>query len=386
MATPFARTTRALQADNARTAWWAWGLALLLGAAWAGWFAFGRVTVLELSQSARLEVQRAAHAVAAATGGAVLRSHLAIGRDVKAGDLLLELDDRVSRLRLAESTARLAGLPARQAALRDEIAALDAARAADQAATAAGAQAALARSGEAAAQLAFARDHERRLNAELASGSVAEIDALRARAETLRQAAARDALVADARRSVLEAGGRAQQLRARVDALRGQLLVLDNDAATLRAGIERLHAEIERLRVRAPVDGSLGDVAVLGPGSVVAEGQKLAVVLPRGSLRVVAAFRPATALGRLHPGQRAQVRLDGFPWAQHGSVNARVQQVAGEVHDDALRVELALEDGTLPPAVLQHGLTGRVEVTLESVSPAVLLLRAAGQKLSGAAT
>ena len=32
MATPFARTTRALTADDARPAWWAWGLALLLAA------------------------------------------------------------------------------------------------------------------------------------------------------------------------------------------------------------------------------------------------------------------------------------------------------------------------------------------------------------------
>lgn len=398
MATPFSRTTRALVADDARPAWWAWGIALVLGGAWLAWFVFGRVTVFELSRQARLEVQRSAQTVASAQGGAVLRSHLALGREVRAGDLLLELDDRVSTLRLAEEGERLAGLPARQAALREEIAALESARGAELQAAEAAAQAAVARSGEAAAQLDFARDHERRLTAEAASGSVAEIDALKARSESRRQASARDALLADARRSTLEAAGRAQQMRSRIDALKGQLLALDAEARTLQASSVRLQAEIERLRVRAPIDGTLADVAPLGPGSVVPEGHKLAVVLPRGTLMVVAEFHPATALGRVQPGQPALLRLDGFPWAQHGSVNARVLRVDGEVRDAGapaqpgapreprLRVELAIEPGSLPPQLLQHGLSGSVEVALEQVSPAVMLLRAAGRKLAGNGT
>ena len=40
----------------------------------------------------------------------MLRSHLAIGREVKAGDVLVVLDDRVSRLHVAEAQARLAEL------------------------------------------------------------------------------------------------------------------------------------------------------------------------------------------------------------------------------------------------------------------------------------
>ena len=79
-------------------------------------------------------------------------------------------------------------------------------------------------------------------------------------------------------------------------------------------------------------------------------------------------------------GQTAQVRLDGFPWAQHGSVNARVQRVDGEVREVQ---GLQGREPRLPPQLLQHGLSGSVEVALESVSPAVLLLRAAGQKLAG---
>lgn len=380
MATPFARTTRALAAESARPAWWAWALALVLAVAWGTWFVAGRVTVVEVSRHARLELQRQAHAVAAVQGGTLQRSLLEIGRSVRAGDVLVELDARAAELRLQEVSAQLAVLPARLAALDDEIGALQAARAVDAQAASAAAQAAGARGSEAAAQLAYARELERRLGAQQLAGAVAEIDTLRARSDSARQAALRDALAADGRRQLLDAQARGHQSQARIAELQGQRAALDSQARTLAASAQRLQLDIERLRVRAPVDGVLADVVPLSPGSVVADGQRLATVLPAGSLRLVADFNPATALGRVRPGQAALLRLDGFPWAQYGSLHARVLQVAGEVRDQQLRVELALDAATTPALALQHGLPGTVEVALETVSPALLLLRAAGRR------
>jgi membrane fusion protein (multidrug efflux system) len=170
----------------------------------------------------------------------------------------------------------------------------------------------------------------------------------------------------------------------RIDALRGQLATLDGEANTLTASLARLEAEIERLRVRAPVDGTLADVAALQPGAWVAEGQHVATVLPAGGLRVVAEFAPASALGRIRPGQPARVRLDGLPWVQYGSLTARVSRVAGEVRDQHLRVELSLDGpGEIAQQLLQHGLSGSVEVTLEDVAPAVMLLRSVGRRGAG---
>ena len=49
-----------------------------------------------------------------------------------------------------------------------------------------------------------------------------------------------------------------------------------------------------------------------------------------------------------------------------------------------MRVELQLDAASAAAAglLLQHGLSGTVEVALEDVSPAVLLLRSMGQRLA----
>jgi membrane fusion protein (multidrug efflux system) len=76
------------------------------------------------------------------------------------------------------------------------------------------------------------------------------------------------------------------------------------------------------------------------------------------------------------------MRLDGFPWAQYGSVEAKVVRVAGEIRDNALRVELVLQASPGSNAYVQHGLSGTVEIGTERLAPAVLVLRAAGQMVS----
>lgn len=382
MATPFLRTTRALALDNARPALALWALAALALAAWLAWAVWGEVDLVERSRSARLEVDRAPHPVAAVQAGAVADSRLALGRAVQAGELLVQLDDRATRLQWAEAQARVLGLPPRLASLRDELAALQAAQASELAAAAAADQVAQARRGEAAAAAQFAADQAQRLRQDARDGgSVAEIDARRAEAEARRLAAAQQATAADQQRQALEARARAQQGRVQAEGLRRGLLQLQAELAQAQAAQARLAQDIGRLQLRAPVAGVLAEVQPLRPGSHVAEGQVLATVLPAGGLRVVADFAPAGAFGRLQPGQAARLRLDGYPWAQHGSAALQVQQVAGELRGGLLRTELALRPPVPATLPLQHGLPGTVEVTVARLSPLRLALRAAGQAL-----
>ena len=114
-------------------------------------------------------------------------------------------------------------------------------------------------------------------------------------------------------------------------------------------------------------------------GGVVREGDRLATVVPVGELKVVADFLPSVALGRIRPGQPARLRLDGFPWTQYGTVAATVSQVAAEARYGRVRVELAVVPDPRSSIRMQHGLPGALEVEVERVSPATLVLRAAGQ-------
>jgi membrane fusion protein (multidrug efflux system) len=69
------------------------------------------------------------------------------------------------------------------------------------------------------------------------------------------------------------------------------------------------------------------------------------------------------------------MRLASFPWTQYGSLSAVVTRIAGEARDGKIRVELSVSSDAPSSIPLQHGLPGTVEIEVEQVSPATLLLR-----------
>jgi membrane fusion protein (multidrug efflux system) len=382
MSVQFGRTTRSLASDTSRYAHAAWLLAFLLLGAWLVWFFFGHVTVYEVSKRARLEVQQSAHPVAALIPSRIAVNALVLGQDVHAGDVLVQLDATTEKLRLREEESRLTAIPPRIESLRREIGAMEIAKSEDLQSANAAAQAARSRGKEAAAAVEFARDNERRLKEESKFGGVAQIEALRAGAETQKLAATSEALTAEVKRLEIDAQSRAHQREAQIEDLRRTIVSLEGDLTTTHATIDRLKQDIEKHVVRSPIDGTVGDVAPLRAGAYVAEGQKLATVVPRGGLIAVAEFNPAAVLGRVKPGMSARLRLDGFPWAQFGTIEAKVTHVASEIRDNGVRVEFTPVAATGKNIVMQHGLPGSVEIAVEETSPAVLILRAAGQMSS----
>lgn len=382
MPSQFSQTTRSLAAERSPAAIVAWLLGLALLAAWAAWFVLGHVTIYETSRKARLEVEQLPHHVAAQFAGKVAAASLVIGRAVQAGEPLVELDSSVEKLRLAEEQARLQALTPRLDSARKELASLERARAEEGRAAQAALEAARARAREAEAAVEFSRGNERRLREQSTAGGVPQIDALRAASETQRLVATREALVADARRIELDAQTRASQAQAQSETLRRVIVTIEGDMSTAHATIARLERTIDLHVVRAPVGGRIGEVAPLHADAYVAEGQRLATVVPPGALIIVADFDPGSAMGRVQPGQRGRLRLDGFPWAQYGTIDATVSRVASEIRDNLVRVEFAPATAGIMAEMLQHGLPGSVEVAIEETTPAALLLRAAGMLLS----
>ena len=73
-------------------------------------------------------------------------------------------------------------------------------------------------------------------------------------------------------------------------------------------------------------------------------------------------------------GQRARLRLDGFPWTQYGHVDATVTRVASETREQRVRVELTVRRRRpTPRSRSQHGMPGVVEIEVERVAPLALL-------------
>jgi multidrug resistance efflux pump len=382
MPTPFSRTIRSLEADSARPSIVGLAAAVLLLAAWAGWFVLGEVTVYEATAEARLEVARAPHPIAPQVGGRIVSSRLELGREVHAGELLVEIDAEPQRLGLREEETRAAAASAQLAALRAELEAAESAAAETAGAAPVALDEARARYDEAvtAARAAAAiADRYQRLRDQ---GLLSDIELLKARAEAERLHSVAESLRIGLDRQDRDQRARASDRRARSEALRRQIAEAEGEIATRAATAKRLIHDVDARRVVAPVDGRLGEVAGVRVGAVVAAGEPLGAVVPSGRLRVVAQFPPSAAIGRLRPGMPARVRLEGFPWTEFGQLAAEVASVGAEPRSGTVRVELELRadpDSRIP---LEHGLPGSVEIAVERVSPATLALRTLGGLLS----
>ncbi|HWD98966.1 MAG TPA: HlyD family efflux transporter periplasmic adaptor subunit, partial [Bryobacteraceae bacterium] len=219
-------------------------------------------------------------------------------------------------------------------------------------------------------------DRARRLRA---AGISSEADTQRAVAEAQSKRAAADNLKLALTRLTPEESVRERDRDVRQKQILGDIAKLEAERATSSAAIQRLEYEIEQHRIRAPISGRLGECAALHPGSHITEGQQLGVILPKGKLQMVAEFDPSAALGKIRPGQPAVIRLDGFPWAQFGTLSAEVSRVAGDMREGKVRVDLDVKPTANSRIHIQHGLPGSVEVEVGKLSPIALVLRSAGR-------
>lgn len=378
MSSPFKQALRTLDADSPRRNTAFLLLAGVLLVLWTAWFGAARVGVYAVTSAARLEVDREHHPVGAPVTGRVVSVSLKVGQRVAAGQTLLDLDATAEQLARSEEESRLAPAMSQISLLREELAAQQ--RAVDEERRSAEASLseneARVRQSEAAAS--FAVEEAERLSSLHSKGLVSDLDALRAR----HLAAERDNEVRSTRfaaeRLVREFEVREQDRVAQITRLRREVAALEGLRAQAEAAADRIDYDIEQRSVRAPVSGIVAEVSALTVGAVVAQGDRLATIVPDGEVRVVAFFPPSTALGRVWAGQRARVKLEAFPWMQFGSADALVTTVASEPQDGRIRVELALEPRDASGLPLQHGLPAEVDIEIERVSPATLVLRSVG--------
>lgn len=215
------------------------------------------------------------------------------------------------------------------------------------------------REGEALAE--FAEQEAERLARLQAQGLISERDFLQGKTEAQRRRAAAQSLQLSVRRLEPEQKTRERDRETRLNRVQSEIVPLEKQLATAAASINRIKYDIERRSIRAPIAGKLG------------------AVVPHGKLRIVAEYTPPAALGRIQPGQPARLRLHGFPWTQYGSVRGTVVDVVSEICDGRVRVELKVDSDPTSAIPLQHGLPGSVEVEVERISPATLVLRTAGR-------
>jgi membrane fusion protein (multidrug efflux system) len=384
MSTTFSRSLRSLHLDSFRHSNLMVMAVMAFLLAWLAWLFLARIALYETSDTARLEVESAVHPVAVQFGGRVVETHLKLGKEVKAGDVLVELDTEEHRLHLEEQQSQLAGLQNQLSALRNEVSAQERAYQQEQAAAPTALQEANARQLEAETAAQLAEKEAERMQELFKRGLISEVEFRRAEANATRSRAAAEALRLTASRLQSEQKTKESDQQARLERLNREVALLAGQIATTEKIIEREQREIQEQDIRAPVSGRVGEISELRAGAVVRQGDRLATIVPTGEFRIVANFIPGTALGRVASEQPARMRLDAYPWTQFGTLPAQVGNVANEPSAGKIRVELAVQPRKNSAIVLQHGLTGSVEVEVDRVSPASMILRSAVKLLSAA--
>lgn len=359
-------------------------LLMLLLALGAGWAALVPVGVEIRAVTARVEPATRVYPVASEATGRVVKVPLALGAKVAAGDPLLVLDTVHETEDLASARANLAELERRAAALeqesREELRRLDLeieAAAIDEASSARQAR------GDATAQ-AYADRHLAQSEKLLEVGLVSKNERLRLEAEAARTSNVADVAAFNHDKNARRLAAAQRSRAVREAALAGSLATLHGQIAEARARVTHLEGELEERTVRSPAAGILRELAVLGPGSVVAAGEKFAKVVPEGPGSVIAAKVDARYLPRLRPGLRATVReIEARPSAGDGSFGS----LLAAPFSAAIAAELAAvgvpdEDGDLVPVELRIladrlpvGAPVKVEIELERAPLLSTLLR-----------
>jgi multidrug resistance efflux pump len=378
----FTRTLRALEYE-ARSRWLIpFAASALMLLAWSGWLFLGEIAVYAVSTTARFEVQAASFPVEAPVGGRVVATKLSLDRTVRANEVLLELEAEAERLSRAELEGQLTSLAAQVEALHEELLAGERVMRELPAQARLAVEEAHARTREAEATSRLAHSEASRAERLYATGSVTAAELERASERAHQAKAALEKLTLAGLRQQADNRTEHNRQAAQVARHKRELAALRGETARVQASLARVAHEEGQRFIRAPVAGRLASVAQLQIGSMLQAGERVASVVPDGAVRAVSELEPREALGRVRPGQRARMKLFGFPWGQYGSLSATVTNVAGEVRDGLVRVELSVHPPASPGPPLVHALPGTVEIEVERTSPAVLLLRASGRLVS----
>jgi hemolysin D len=95
--------------------------------------------------------------------------------------------------------------------------------------------------------------------------------------------------------------------------------------ASRRSQLERLYS---------PVNGTVHGLATHTIGGVVTPAQPIITIVPDGTPLIVEAMALNQDIGFIHPGQKAELKLDTFPFQKYGTIEAELTYVSPDAQED----------------------------------------------------
>ena len=108
-------------------------------------------------------------------------------------------------------------------------------------------------------------------------------------------------------------------------------------ASALEQELIKAKSRHDSMRLVAPVDGTVQQLAIHTIGGVVTEAQALMVIVPNDNAVEVEAFLENQDIGFVNEGQEAEVKIQTFPYTKYGIIHGTVTSVSNDAINDEKR-------------------------------------------------
>lgn len=113
-----------------------------------------------------------------------------------------------------------------------------------------------------------------------------------------------------------------------------ELQELTVQEAMLREELLKAEQRSSNYLLKAPIDGTVQELAVTTIGGVVTPAQEVMKIVPEGSAVEVEAQFLNKDIGFIHPGQSAEIKVDTFNFTKYGVIDAELSDLSNDAIQD----------------------------------------------------
>lgn len=157
--------------------------------------------------------------------------------------------------------------------------------------------------------------------------------------------------------------------------LQAQITTLKSEMAQSQSQIKSYKLQLAQRLVRSPINGTVFQLPIEKPGTVVQPGQMVAQVAPKGTATILKAQMTSDQSGFVRVGMPVKIKFDAYPFQDYGVVEGRVTWISPDTkvqetnsgNVETYELEIALEQPYIQTGNKQIALTPGQTATAEVV-------------------
>ncbi|MFK0734250.1 MAG: HlyD family efflux transporter periplasmic adaptor subunit [Gloeotrichia echinulata GP01] len=110
--------------------------------------------------------------------------------------------------------------------------------------------------------------------------------------------------------------------------LQTQITSLQSEIAQTKSQILSLNIQLQQRVMRSPIDGTIFELPIEKPGSVVQQGQMIAQIAPHNTSVILKAYMPSEQSGFLKIGMPVKIKFDAYSYQDYGVLPGRVTWIS----------------------------------------------------------